>query len=423
MWGLLRLNFQWVTEAIVLTFLVGIRWYFYRDIGFVNFDSAFSVVIAQQISRGDFSQMFNHAAPLLHLVNGALYRVFNDWQILKLFHVLVYVGAIYHFSNTFRKVFQWEFPAYISYLLVFGTSLFTAFSSFYVSLEPLSVLFFAIILRIVLYGNFPQDLRALAITCSALLLVNYKFLPVVVPVVAVSQLAFGRKKWQGINMMEWVRSGVIFSLPILMVMVLGTCMGKPWYVYPGSIYVHAVARTIHPALTVAHWNFDFEYYPSFLFQYEQPLLIPLIVWFGVLYYRKRNFSMEINSLVGMAFLFLLGMAFVQKAPRGLLFCYPLIYAFAITTVLWERRLKAPSALVALMLMWNVYAWDSHLVRYFKTSYPQMADKIRQLGISSVSITSSSLILPFLDQNVHSTLLKNDWEGKRDTSRYWLVDTY
>ena len=211
-------SIQWIAIGVVFAILIGIRWFGYVNIGFVNFDSAYNFLIAKEISTGDFTQLFNHAAPLLHLINGLFYFFCPDYQALKLFHVFIGVGSVCIFGNVFQRIFNWSFNILIQFLLLFGTSLFAVNSSHYVSLEPLSWLFFSLLMNNVLIENPKNKIYEIAIFSSLLFLVNYKFCAVIAPVLFVIAIVFYRFEWLRAGFWIYTKGILIFFIPIIFVL-------------------------------------------------------------------------------------------------------------------------------------------------------------------------------------------------------------
>lgn len=439
---------DWAIYVFSLMCVWGVYIYTLFDLGFFDYDSVKNYQILGEIYHNEWQNLFHHASPVFFCV----YEIFFFFSQQPIFLIFLSTGlqvlGIWYWSNLLRKK---------DLLLLFWLSLsfFVVSSSRYFSIEPLGLLLCGIVLSN--FKNFidfltkhlsdtksqflPIDNTAfnqelvrkvlfIGFWCALLLLTNYK---AVVTLFWIALFFIFQKAYRHILFsLFWkilLYFSIGFGLPIVGLMLVGSFLGLHFLQYPATLW--GIVNLAGGVLGANTW--DFFYYFNYFFYFENPLLL-IIVGVG-LWHRKHYFKKPFDTLL---LWIVLGtwivMTFLPKAPRGLVFIYPMLYYLAYIVVLdWITRIREKfqriTIKVILLYVPVVYAFVriyTDIYAYTPTQYPLFAKILEEKKAKVVYSTLGMGIYPFLGATKFQRLRKasdtvkfGEYTGKK----YLLYDAY
>ncbi len=418
--------------AGILIFLT--QSYLVRNTGFFDYDSARNWQIVQEIGRGNFKHLFQHASPTLFLFYAVFTPIFKDFHYYILLNCFINVLAILLIVRFIAL--QIPLSAFFTFLLL----LFTGFSGYltansrYFTIEAPSLLLFALILPLYYKRFTAQSSRDFLQVVGLLafgLTINYKFL-LLIPIALVIELIHPDKVVRSRHLIYGV---LILLLPFIVYSVVAILAGLPFYRFLAAyISLFHNFNVPTPGSRLGFFNLDVSYYLQYILRFESPLLLAGLVLFPFLF-RQQIFPRTQNTplniyryLFLIIYLFLAGMHVLQKAPRGLFLVYSLLYAitFISCSQLLQNRIIAVSV-ISLSIIYQGFVLQREFYAYAHTNYPQVVTYLQQQKITKVATTVGLGIAPFAQTaniEVASVFAETQLNAlKIKGYRYVLLDDY
>ncbi|MCU0438222.1 MAG: hypothetical protein MUC49_09910 [Raineya sp.] len=344
-------------------------------------------------------------------------------------NILLNIFSIYYCIKLLKNTF-W----YGAIFLAFSSFIFT--SSHYFSIESLSLLSSGILWSQVYIflknHSYKTSKNAffIGIWCGITLLINYKFI-VVLPFMTLALWTI--KNDIRLNKTLFFKvicyTSIGFIIPIIFLMILGSILGLAWYQYPATLYsIFLVSGNPNPT------SYEFGYYFSYFLYFENFLIV--IVFIGRLFlWRLISFSIIEKFLMIVFIGVFVIMCFLPKAPRGLIFVLPLIYIWLFIFIenfqekvyfsLLKKRILVGLFWISSTL--QIYRVFTNLYFYKETSYPKVAQYLKNEKAKVVFTTLGAGIYPYLDKSVRLEILRdisdtikfNQFTGKK----YLLYDAF
>jgi hypothetical protein len=230
---------------------------------------------------------------------------------------------------------------------------------------------------------------------------------------------------------------LILAAPYVLLGLLGVLNGLPWYRWPAVYYNIVFPGARNAAGRHDNLRFDGLYYLRFLWEFESPLLLPVLAaglgLAGRRWRREWRLALALPwYLAGWAGCFLAGMSLLLKAPRGLLLAYPLFYTLTfllLRQVLRQRVAGAGRWLFLVMVVavaFNLYRIQREIYAYAPTRYGQIAAWLHQhqAGPVRVASTLGLGLSPFLTDADTLALVLNERQLpqlRRAGLQYVLLD--
>jgi len=346
-----------------------------------DFDAGRNYQILQKLTQHDFQDFFHHLSPLFYLLYWPFFQISDSPVFLTVLSVLCTLAALGVAYRAFGASAQglWVF--------FWASSFFMVHAARYFSIEAPSLLCWLLWLYCFFQKkgtDWQQD-----VLLAALLLINYK---------AVLLISIGAAlAWpMGIfSIKRLLQAALRIGLVLGAFMLLGWVWGLPWYRYPASF----LGLLQNPTLQGSQNNqFEWTYYFEYFIYFENPLLFFSVFVAIYLFFKKQMpfFSPQERYILLSAFLYFVLMSLLPKAPRGLLFCYPIFYWAAYK--LWQQALRAKPWLLygvlAGSLILQIFRLDVHLYQPAPNPYPQVAAYLHTQNITSITTTASLALLPY-----------------------------
>ncbi len=411
-----RWRIQWhllALESTLLFVLFLLRTAVLRSEALPDYDSVKNWEIVRSMAQGDFQQLFHHASPTFYLLLLPFYKLAPSHHTLVWVSAICNVLAIWLLVRLVQNI--WHIPQrYAHFLLVLvGTSPFLTVSATYVSIESVSLLLFAWAFRAFLRsrdGSFSSWLNSWVYFTLAFT-VNYKtalFFPIFYFIAWKANYFFKRKSAYLIP----------FLIPIIAIFIycfIGYVLTDSFELYPKYLISNLFLRNPHPTIQLPLLNTDVFFYLQYIYDFESPLfLIVFIALLGKFWWLNRKpkqqpkniFTITKNQGIVFTFLaiYLTIMTFLPKAPRGLLFAYPLLFSLGYFYML--GLIKTPLfrfIFLAGCLLWNTWQLQRWVYPYIPTKYPMVAEYIISQDIKKLHISVGRGILPFLPDSVTHTI--------------------
>ncbi len=112
-----------------------------------DYDAVKNTLIIQALINGDFSNIFSHLSPLLFLSYGLGNIVFDSIKTPLVLNSLFLALHLYQFSSFIEKKYYLNQREGILFLLFYSSSFFLFYQSQCVSIEPLSLFLWGLILK------------------------------------------------------------------------------------------------------------------------------------------------------------------------------------------------------------------------------------------------------------------------------------
>ncbi|KMQ50737.1 hypothetical protein CHISP_2420 [Chitinispirillum alkaliphilum] len=375
--------------------------------GLYDHDSVRNYQVATDLANGIYDYLFNHTAPLFNIYLAALVKVFQDYHIPVIINASLIVIALIIFTEFLRKQLRWDLLTSITFLLFAGTSIALVNFSRYFAIEASSFLMFIILLTIY-YKSIKQgrakDLYWSSFLTAALISINYKAILIIPVFILVELLQKNRKH----SLREYVKAGVFFSIPFVFFIFVAAAAGLHPLSQIGRLYLELLGRTsTHNNPTFI--DTDFLFYFKLFFNFENPFIIIAILLFPLMLLKKKwldrkNISLHFYLFV-IAYSLFIGMSLIPKAPRGILFTYPIFYLFLFLIISENISCyKIRNSLVICLTLFNIWGINRHIYSYTENNYREIAQIINSTGYSDVATIVTLNVHPYLREGIEARVL-------------------
>ncbi|KAA9340761.1 hypothetical protein [Adhaeribacter soli] len=411
----------------VTVLLLALRYYLVGQAAFPDYDSVRNWEIVQEVAQGKFQNVFHHRSPAFFLFYSLFVPLITD------FHQYIYINALFgiaallvlvKFTREVLGLKPWEAALM---LLLIGSCVFLTYSGRFFTIESPSLLIFILVLKTYYYRFLEHSRKKLYQTLLLVALglaLNYKFLSLL-PVALVLEVIFR----DGVLNLRTAAAGFLILIsPYLFFALFSVAVGLPFYQFPATYSGMVNFTAKNPAQRSGKFQADFFYYFKYLFYFESPL-----VWAGLLGAVlalndafKKSFNLY-GFLGWVCCAILLGMSLLLKAPRGLLFVYPLLYLFAFLTLrhyISSNRIFIP--LILGSVVYNLYRLEQEVYSYSKTSYDDVARYLQVNQVNKIAGTVSLGLKPYLPAGYAYEVVLKDQDLntlKEKGFRYVLADDY
>ncbi|WP_044238681.1 hypothetical protein [Flexithrix dorotheae] len=397
------------------------------ETGVFDYDSAKNSIILTELNSGNFANLFHHASPGFYLIYLPIHSLFNNFLFLEYFTALLNLLAIWLLVLHFSRLFHFNSNMFLWLLAFVGSAVYQIVSSRYLAMEALSLLLFVLIF--IHYHKSlvrPENNRYIIFAQIILSLgvgVNYKFILVIL-VFWGYEILFAKRKW---NLKMLFTSAFIFVAPFVFYTFLGWLLGIGWDNYGKHFFVQAFIKDMNPNEEVSKFNLDLLYYVKYFLYFENPLS-----WIGIIVflfaYQKKSWAIPLLKLsLFVVLAFFLGMSLLQKAPRALLFIFPLIYIigflgiFALPIKKWIKY-----GLITLGIALNIFLTNENVWKYSNSSYPELASVLKLKSPKKIISTAGLGVSPFLSPTTQLQIALTREEVKQykaSGGKYLLFDSY
>jgi 4-amino-4-deoxy-L-arabinose transferase-like glycosyltransferase len=399
-----------IIVLLVFLLLYGLRIYLVTTLGLPDYDAVNNFLIVRQMTEsGDFSQLFHHASPLFFLLNIPFYYLFGTANSLIYLNAAVNLFGIAILCSIFYRIdfkipfFDHNSLLYSLLLLFAGTSSFIVYSARTVAIESWSLLFFAFWLKRYPYQKDKKQLLMSGLFFALLLLINYKallILPIVFSYELIENRFFTTTRRYDFRVFLALCLGGFVALCVGS--LLGMLAGMSWLTYAKYFYVVAVIKDVNPLRDVPSFNSDYFFYFKYMATYETALLVGMLIVAFRLPKITHTFLVTpyFRHCLWIALCFLIGMSVLQKAPRGLLFFYPLAAAliFKSLDVLTDKKIVL-YLLIGFAVADNVQIINKNIYRFSNSNYNLVATYLATNKITQLTTTVGFNIAQYNHLNV------------------------
>jgi len=414
--------------------LAGLFWqraYLLTSTPLFDYDSVTNLEIIRQVALGDFGQVFHHSSPTFYLLYAFVYQLFPSYLHLEYFTALLNLVALLATVSLYGKAFGLEASDRPWVLLFVGSAFFQVASSRYLAIESLSLCLFAplpwLYQRLTDHTDSQQGQQAawwFGFTWALLLTVNYKAL-LLVPVFVIFDFAKGHFRRRTLRL--WMGIFAPFLLLSLGYTLLGGLSGAGWDNYTKH-WLILLIKKVNPHYEVPMLNGDIFFYFQYLADFES-----LLIWIAFpafllhFFWKWPQFNPTARLLVFLVLFTWLLMSILQKAPRGLLFIYPLLYLFSYAGLKYFMKdARLFGGILALSIALNLLNCHLGIYQFAATSYPKMADTVAALNIKALAGTTGKGLVPYLAPSIeyHAVFGQEALEAlPLKTSEYLILDEY
>ncbi|WP_291727859.1 ArnT family glycosyltransferase [Bernardetia sp.] len=440
-------NYIWLLFAFV--FLFTLRFFRLAELGLHDYDAITNFLAAQNIVEGDFSMLFHHAAPFLHLFDAFFYFAFqntnNPYTFTVYAEASLQIIAILFLCSVLKK--DWKFSSTAAFFLAIfvGSSPLLVYSGRCLTIDNGSLLFIFLALNEFKKFVFDDSQKVknfiyISVYFAIAFGFNYKS-------VLILPFIFGYLLYQ-YSILETIKKLAIFGFINALFVGLWTVVGwiliGKWTAYLGNLYYLIFEAHQREATGEAWIEFDLFYYFKYIFYFENPF-----VWIGVgmtifsiiktflkRKESKKNLSFDWNELVNQKVIFwsvlLVSIAlptlFLEKAPRIWIIVLILSYSFSAWAFLFGDLLnKLGKWLLFLGIFYNCWLVMTHIYAYSATSYNEVSNYLMENTISKVYLKGTLQPVPFLEKsNIKYAKLPQDFDKENsslDSTLYILTDDY
>ncbi|MGB0524993.1 MAG: hypothetical protein ACPGJS_18620 [Flammeovirgaceae bacterium] len=425
----------YIFEGIVLLTLFAIRIFRMEQMGLFDYDSVRNYLTIQEMSQGDFSHLFHHISPTFYLIFSPVYLLFEHFLALEYANAAIGVWAVALFTRFLRKHWKLDFWRYLLFTWCIGTATFLVVSSRYFSIENLSLLFFVWILTN--YFNHLETSKSTYWYRTWVLIafaatINYKAI-LFIPIIFMIELFQINRKltWKALAFipLPFLGFSVCYS-------ILGGLLKVGYLNYAKYFYALLFGRATNPQVDKSKFDLDVFYYVKYCYDFENFLIgIGLI---AMLYLNRTSLLAQVKRLFGqfkvkvnatflityLMFAFVGGFAILAKAPRGMLWAYPLIYACAVYGLNQAaRKLQWFVPIALLFFAINLLNINRYIYPYSSSNYAKLAAYIAAKDIEEVTITVGLGLVPFLDSSINWEIAFSEQEISMEKGQYVVIDDY
>jgi hypothetical protein len=404
---------QFSIWAIVFVFLFGLRIYLLPNIGLWSYDSCKNFMILAEIHQGNFSNIFVHASPLLYFVFFLVSLVSENYIFLNIFNAFLATIVVFLGLGSLKKYDKLVFSLFL------GTSFFMMSASRYFSIDILGLLLFCIFF--IYYRKNERHFFYKGILLGLVFAVNYKVALAIGVLVLYDVFLLGSRIYseqtKNIDLLKkmilkvlqkWVfiTFGIISFT--LLIASLGVLLGKPFYVLPASWF-----KIIWQPNMIQKSGQEFSFYFRYFFGFEN-----FIIFFGILlsvfytFQSKQKNLQKINLELFFVIVYFFVMCFIPKAPRGLVFIYPMLYLLVFQALRrFIIRNSVFYSIIFLSIAVQIYRFQIFTYSYSETNYPKIVQYLNKHKITKVASVVSLQIVPFLPKNISFASFKTQEELK------------
>lgn len=384
---------------LALAALAAMRLYRLQEIALPDYDSVRNWQIVQEVAYGNLRHLFHHGSPGFALVYAPVAWLTSDFRVFQHLNALLAVAALGRLTRFVGHQLRLSGGQVALLTLFAGTSIFLTSSGRDFTMSAGSLWCFAGLLE-AYYRRLQAPSRATLLRATLWLMAglcfNYKFI-LTLPILAVLE------GWQADGLL-WQRGNLVRVLgllltPYLVLGAVGVAAGLPWYLWPAIYYKVAFPDAANPAGRTSTVHFDGLYYLRFLWQFESPLL-----WVGAglgLWQLRRAEWPRRGQLLPLpwylvvwAGCLLAGMSLLLKAPRGLLWAYPLLYVLAFLSLRQRLPLGVLYGVMVAGIAWNGYRLQQEVFAYAPTRYPQVTAWLQTHAGGKIVSTIGLGLAPF-----------------------------
>ena len=421
---------RWLLGALLL--VAGLRLWRLPEAGPPDFDSVRNWQVVQELAQGNFMHLFHHGSPGFVLLFAPVAWLTSRFLVFQALNALLAVAGLGGFAGWVAQEARLRGAETAGLVLLGGTGLLLSFSGRDFTMSSVSLVLMAGLLRAHyrrLQAPTPGRLVRVAAWLALGLCFNYKFL-FAVPILVVLEC------WQANGLWRQVagRAALLLAAPYVLLGLLGTAVGLPWYRWLGFYWRTVVPAAANVAGRQATLHLDLGYYPRYLVAFESPLLLAGLLgalvlaarqWSRGEWRRGRQLPLLLYLLVWSG-CWLAGMSLLIKAPRGLLFAYLPMAAVAILS--GRQLLPRPLLLASLVLAIGLNSYRLHAQLYtpLPSRYPAVAAWLRQRGATHVVSTVGNGLAPYLGPGQALTVITDERELtglRRQGVQYVLLDGY
>lgn len=439
-------NVRWWLGLALVAVLSLRLWHLFAA-GLPDYDSVRNWQLVQELARGDGRPLFFTAGPGFNLLFALLASVTTDVRAFQVANVVLGVAGLGLFARFVGQAVvaagrPWRGPEAAALVLLGGTGLLLTFSGRDFTAGAGGLVLAAGLLRShfwrVQAGPLAKRraaLRQAAWWLATGLCYSYKFLLMLPILGALEVWRADWPAWRGD--VKWQVLGRL-ALPYVVLMAAGALLaGLPWYRWPATYVRLVLPDAPNPAGRQLVLSTDFFFYFRYLWAFESPLLLPgLVVGVGLgwrVWWVQRpgptGRPLPLLLYLGIwAGSWLVGMALLQKAPRGLTYAYLPLAALVVLSMSYLpgrwRGLGATVLLAALAL--NGYRLWQHLYRYPPSHYPAVAAWLRVHGSRRMVSTVGLGLAPYLSENEQFLSIMNERDLgalRRQGYDYVVLDAY
>ncbi|TGE10381.1 hypothetical protein [Hymenobacter fodinae] len=419
-----NLNLWWL---LALVALAALRLYGLHTVALPDYDSVRNWQIVQEVVSGNVHNIFHHGSPGFYLLYAPLAWATSDYRVFQHLNALLAVLALAMLLRLVGQ--QLRLPGWqLALLTLFaGTSVLLTFSGRDFTMSSGSLFCFAGLLA-AYWRRLQQPSRQTLLRATVWLMlglcINYKFI-LTIPILVVLEL------WQNDGLV-WQRSNLVrvvalLAAPYVVLGTIGVAAGLRWYLWPAFYYKVAFPDAANAAGRSNTLRFDGLYYFRYLWQFESPLLglgLALLLLKLRREWPSRGQLPFMFYLLVWAACLLTGMTLLLKAPRGLLWAYPLLYVLAFVGLRQWLPRGILAGLIAIAIVGNVYRLQREVYAYAPTHYPLVAAWLQAHGGGKVASTVSLGLSPFYADSVLAITDKRTLPTlRRRGYRYVLLDDY
>ncbi len=376
-----------------------------------DYDAGRNYQILQKLTRGDFQDFFHHLSPLFYLLFLPFFQVSSQPFFLLCISILC---SLLVFCVGYRA-FACQHSGW--WVLGWASSFFMVHVGRYFSIEAPGLLCWMLWLYCYFQEKGKPWQRDLLL--AAMILINYKAV-LLIGIGAVWALILGIFSFKRL-----LQAALTIGLCIGILMFFGMLQGLPWYRYPAGFW----GLLENPTLQGSQNNqFEWQYYFEYFIYFENPLLIGSLLALLYLFFKKQipHFSLKEKYILLTAASYFAVMCLLPKAPRGLLFCYPVFYwaAFRVWQQCFSTRPWLLYSLVLASISLQTLRLHQHLYFAAPNPYPEVAAYLKEKNIAALATTASFALLPYLDDTTQMyPLLKPEAMGKLQAKgiAYLLID--
>ena len=397
--------------------LMALRMWKLDTAGFFDYDSAKNWLILQEMTKGHFQDIFHHSSPTFYWVLYPFAWIFNEYWLLEAILILCNICAIARISKDiiyYLSEDKRDFLFYPIWLLV-GSSTFLTLSARYLSIDSLSLLFFAYALHYYL-GSITQEKWAwlkMSFMIGLCFTVNYKIV-LFFPIIFFCDLVLGQVQGWWSLFKKW---SVVIAMIVGLILghsLIGYWLDVEFLRYAKHLFVQIIIKDTHPVKELPSFNFEWSYYLKYIRDFENPwVIIGLVI--AIWQLRKQSVKKTTQVLFWVPCCFVLGMSLLAKAPRGLLFAYPLIFGLGYFYLFrWRRHWVWYGIVLLVGIGWNAWQLNRWIYPYASSNYEQVAQTLTEAGAQEVYTTAGLGIASSVSDTIqiHAIFTKEDLPNRK-----------
>jgi hypothetical protein len=238
---------------------------------------------------------------------------------------------------------------------------------------------------------------------------------------------------------KWLFLGVSILSLVGFYIILSWFLEIDKLLYLKNIYAQAFVKDMNPTKELSNFNWDIFFYLKYIRDFENSVL--WLGWASMFYFGRKKITNFFQKAVStnhsqffsqseilgvISICFLCGMSILVKAPRGLLFVYPLLFCFAFTGLNKLVRNKALKiAIFSFTISYNIWNLERFIYQYSETNYQKTVEYLEEQNAQKLYTSVGLGITPFLSQEiVHKNLFSlTELDERNPTQSYLLIDDY